>query len=229
MKNEILVMEHFDFTCLGHLGEYLDSKSLKYDSVKYSDVDDDFLSRHQGSEALILLGSPDSVNDNAKPWVARVRRLAQEHIQAGKPAFGICFGAQMLASALGGEVARLDESRVGFMQLGRADMEPYSGNWMCFHEEYILPHQALDPFFVDMDTIYAFRKDNIIGLQFHPEMDDETIKRIIENIDSESAHYDMLHSSIKNYDFSTRQRSYELFDNIINDIFNIKNPPHEKQ
>lgn len=58
------------------------------------------------ADAFIFGGSGDfSVHDpRSRPWVERLRRLLDSLMDSGTPAFGICFGHQLLGLHLGGEV-----------------------------------------------------------------------------------------------------------------------------
>src|SRR5262249_42764671 len=56
---------------------------------------------------IIALGGPMSVYDEDEhPWLVAEKRLIREAVTAGMPYFGVCFGAQLLASALGATVYR---------------------------------------------------------------------------------------------------------------------------
>ena len=56
-----------------------------------------------GFDGIVIGGSPASVRDEA-PWIARLEELVREAYAAGIPMFGACFGHQIIAQALGGQV-----------------------------------------------------------------------------------------------------------------------------
>lgn len=58
-------------------------------------------------DAWLFTGSKWSVLDDA-PWIHRARDLARALHQAQRPLIGICFGHQLIATALGGQVAKSD-------------------------------------------------------------------------------------------------------------------------
>lgn len=68
-----------------------------------------------GPDLLILMGGPMGVYEReAHPWIDHeVERLA-ERIAAGRPTLGVCFGAQMIAAALGERVYPGPVKEVGF-------------------------------------------------------------------------------------------------------------------
>ena len=68
-------------------------------AVKDGVIPDD-LSRFGG---VIITGSPASTLSRA-PWVAKLLGLIREMNDAGMPIFGVCFGHQAIALALGGQI-----------------------------------------------------------------------------------------------------------------------------
>jgi len=212
MTVKTIVFQHFPFPSLGHLGEYLDAAGQPYECKVYSDIDQTTSEAMVDADRLILLGSPASVNDDVA-WVREVRKIVQSHLAKGKPAFGICFGAQLLASALGADVVRLEQPRVGFRQLGQeAAGGAASGNWFCLHEEHIVPTDQMQPLMVDSGTIYAFKQANVIGIQFHPEMDREVIKSIANELGESDPLRNNLLQSVADFDESSQIRSLKLFE-----------------
>ena len=63
--------------------------------------------------AIVLSGGPASCNDEDSPTIAK------EIYQLGVPLLGICYGAQLTAKLLGGNVVRSDKH-----EYGRADLTP---------------------------------------------------------------------------------------------------------
>lgn len=54
-------------------------------------------------DLIMAFGGPMSVNDDL-PALHRERAYLREALQGGKPVFGVCLGAQMMSTALGGTV-----------------------------------------------------------------------------------------------------------------------------
>src|SRR5262249_5050227 len=58
-------------------------------------------------DAVVFFGAIWSVHDTAAiPWIADEIKYARSLITQGVPTLGICFGGQMLAAAVGGQVER---------------------------------------------------------------------------------------------------------------------------
>jgi GMP synthase-like glutamine amidotransferase len=84
---------------------------------------------------------------------------------------GICFGAQALASALGGSVTRLATPEFAWIELQVSDAEQVpAGPWLALHDDTI----TLPPFARELARNefgpQAFGIGPHLGVQFHPEV-----------------------------------------------------------
>ena len=63
---------------------------------------------------FVLGGAQDTWQEDQHPWLAAEKQAIREWVvERAKPYFGVCLGHQLLATALGGEVAPADEGEVG--------------------------------------------------------------------------------------------------------------------
>ena len=70
----------------------------------------------QGSDAILAMGGPMSVNDDdTLPWLRAEKRWLREAVLAGKPFWGVCLGAQLLAASLGARVYGGAMPEIGIM------------------------------------------------------------------------------------------------------------------
>lgn len=125
--------------------------------------------------ALILSGGPASVYADAAP------RLDPEIFALGLPTFGICYGFQLLANALGGTVAHTDTAEYGRTELVRepvdsalfANVPKNVTVWMS-HADAVT--DAPPGCVVTAATVHtpvaAFEhtERRVAGVQFHPEV-----------------------------------------------------------
>jgi GMP synthase (glutamine-hydrolysing) len=78
-------------------------------------------------DLLVVMGGPMGVYDEAEhPWLAAEKRWIAAAVLAGKPYFGVCLGAQLLAASLGARVRTGAVPEVGVLPVlltaaGRAD------------------------------------------------------------------------------------------------------------
>ncbi len=68
-----------------------------------------------GVDGLIAMGGPQNVDQQDKyPYLTREIELIRQAHQSNIPVLGICLGAQLIAAALGGEVAAMGEQEIGW-------------------------------------------------------------------------------------------------------------------
>jgi GMP synthase (glutamine-hydrolysing) len=78
-------------------------------------------------EAIVAMGGPMSVNDESEnPWLAGEKAAIASHVRSGRPFWGSCLGAQLLAAALGARVYAGPDPEVGVLaveltEAGEAD------------------------------------------------------------------------------------------------------------
>lgn len=131
-------------------------------------------------DLLIMMGGPMGVYERADyPWIAcQLRRLALR-LEADRPTLGVCFGAQMMAAALGADVYAGPHKEVGFAPVAVHDHAKDSP--LRHIEDVPVLHWHSDTFThppgVEMlaaSPLYehqAFRRGNrLLALQFHAEM-----------------------------------------------------------
>ena len=141
----------------------------------------DALPRRQGYAGVIVTGSAAMVTER-RDWSERSAAWLREAAHAGLPLFGICYGHQLLAHALGGEVGDNPAGReMGTIDLAlhpQAAEDPlFAGLPLRFpaqatHLQTVLraPEGATVLAKSTQDDCHAFRwRDRVWGVQFHPE------------------------------------------------------------
>jgi GMP synthase-like glutamine amidotransferase len=69
-------------------------------------------------DAVVAMGGPMSVNDEDEhPWLVAEKALIADHVRAGRPFWGSCLGAQLLAAALGARVYAGASPEVGVLAI----------------------------------------------------------------------------------------------------------------
>ena len=126
--------------------------------------------------AVILSGGPDSVYDEG------ARALPDWLLESGLPVLGICYGMQLLAHALGGEVRPGKQREYGFARI-HVDardgsifhgLEPDEACWMSHGDHVaVLPTGFRVEAHTDNGIVAAMADPErcMWGLQFHPEVE----------------------------------------------------------
>ena len=125
-------------------------------------------------KAIILSGGPSSVYEVGAPT------LDPKIFEAGIPIFGICYGFQVMAAALGGVVTKTGKSEYGRTTLSHAsDSKLLSGLpkefnvWMSHGDSVTTAPAGFTSTASTADTaIVAFENSDakFSGVQFHPEV-----------------------------------------------------------
>ena len=131
--------------------------------------------------AIVVMGGPMGAYDEAEhPWLAGEKRLLREAVEADVPVWGVCLGAQLLASALGARVYRGDQPEVGLLPVHltpEAADDPVFGDapgsfpTLQWHgDSFDLPDGATLLATSPAYPHQAFRVGRSYGLQFHIEV-----------------------------------------------------------
>lgn len=124
-----------------------------------------------GDEALIVsLGSPCGAYEDI-PWIHRQRRLLGGAIAAGRPVVGICFGAQLIATAIGGRATPFARRFVGWHANAEVADPVWRGPWVRWHGDNLEVPDGTEVLARDQGTVQAFQLVCALGVQFHPEAD----------------------------------------------------------
>ena len=155
---------------------------LDRDAAVLLDVErGDPLPSREGFAGVIVTGSAAMVTDR-HPWSEQAAAWLRDAAHAGLPLFGICYGHQLIAHALGGEVGPNEEGRE--MGTVRIHLHPAAQGDPLFaglpdvfaaqatHLQSVLrpPPGAVVLAHNDHDACHAFRWGEAAwGVQFHPE------------------------------------------------------------
>ena len=134
--------------------------------------------RSMNPKGIILTGGPNSVYLESSP------RMDKQIFELGIPVLGICYGAQFMAYALGGEIVRAADSSLS--EFGKTEtqldtsallfrsMKDTISVWMS-HNDYIkqlpegfeaMAHTTKCPY-----AAIGNRERSLYGVQFHPEVE----------------------------------------------------------
>ncbi len=123
--------------------------------------------------AIILSGGPASV------YVDDAPAFDEQILHSEVPVFGICYGFQVMAAALGGQVDRTGLREYGRTQLRTTDSVLFQGQpaeqsvWMSHGDAVVSPPFACDVVATTAATPVAgfvHQSRPLAGVQFHPEV-----------------------------------------------------------
>ena len=127
------------------------------------------------ADFLVGLGSPKAVYDG-DDWIRWQVGYLGRAVAADRPYLGICFGAQLLAAAIGGSVEATGTLHAGWSEIvdstapdGTASV--WRGPWVRWHGDHVRLPPGAEVLARADDTVQAFQFRRAVGLQFHPEAD----------------------------------------------------------
>jgi len=137
-----------------------------------------------GYDAIVSFGAVWAVYDDAAigTWVHDEIAFTLDAIALGVPVLGICFGGQLLAAALGGQVTRAPAPEIGWTVLETDDPGLIdAGPWFQWHfDRFTLP--AGIPVLARTSLAsQAFAVGRSLGLQFHPEVTPSVLECWLDN------------------------------------------------
>jgi GMP synthase-like glutamine amidotransferase/tetratricopeptide (TPR) repeat protein/DNA-binding CsgD family transcriptional regulator len=111
-----LALEHLRANPIGVYGDVLDGRGIGVDRIKLDEGE--AIPDWREYDLLVVMGAGVDVWDHENhPWIAAEKETVREAVLAGVPYFGVCFGAQLLASAFGAHTFRGMEAELGINQV----------------------------------------------------------------------------------------------------------------
>jgi GMP synthase-like glutamine amidotransferase len=177
-------------------------------------------------DVIVPMGSPWGVWDNAciGNWLEPELDWIRAAIETGKPVFGICFGGQLIARAMGGTVAKGPKFEVGWTSIWSEEPALVSnGPWFQYHyDRWTLPEGARE---IARNPVasQAFVINKALALQFHPEMVSTVLQPWFEWDGAEEIRADgqdpeiMMAQTIA-IEAEAKQRTYNLVDAFLSKV-----------
>lgn len=131
-----------------------------------------------GVGLLVLLGSDWSVYwPEVRASVEAEAELVREAHRSGVPVLAICFGAQLVAHALGGQVGPAPTAEVGWCEIEPMDGRIERGPWLQWHVDGFEPPPGFEVLARSDSGVQAVRGGHTLAVQFHPEVTPSIIDR----------------------------------------------------
>jgi len=193
----LLVLQHVEIEGPGLFEQIAKERDLKIEIIRLDKNDN--LPQTKEGDLILIMGGPMGVKDIGSeryPWLKLERDFVKRELENKRPIIGICLGAQLLASAAGGDVEILKYGsppkalpEIGWSQLfinksNNEFKELFEEPFHVLHwhgDRILLPNKAVliassvrckEQFFRIGDFAY--------GLQFHIEATESMIEELIK-------------------------------------------------
>ncbi len=180
-----LVLRHVGFEDAGTLEPILQQRGFQ---IRYIDVGIESLDpvTMEDVDLLVVLGGPIGVyEEETYPFLVVETAAIGHRLHQLRPTLGICLGAQLMAKALGANVAPGPVKEIGWAPIeltaaGRASPLRHLDRLHVLHwhgDNFNLPANCENLAATAHCPFQAFRKGpNLLGIQFHIEIDARRIE-----------------------------------------------------
>lgn len=172
-------------------------------------------------DGVVITGSRASAYAD-DPWIEALLDWLADSTERGLPHLGVCFGHQALATALGGTVEPMGDYEIGYRTVRKVgDSRLLAGLPSPFtvfttHQDAVtrLPpgaHRIAENDF----GIHGFEHGAVFAVQFHPEYDRETARRVTNGKDLPDARRERVLAGITPENYAAACEAKRLFDNFV--------------
>lgn len=182
---DVLVIKNARLEGPGTIGTLLESDGYKLQTIS---AKKEKIPKLDHSMVLVL-GAPESANDDLQ-YLKDELVLIQEAVQKNIPTLGVCLGSQLIAKAFGAKVYPGPKKEIGFYHDIKIDHTAKSSLFSGLANPFSVFHWHGDTFDIPSggqrlaySELYnqAFKYGSAIGVQFHFEVDSDTIKSWLDN------------------------------------------------
>ena len=159
---------------------FLNASGAGLETVAFSVIRGEMPASINDCDGWLITGSRHGVYDKLD-WMAPLEDFIRELAAAGMPLVGVCFGHQIIAEALGGEVVKSDKGwGVGLHQYrieqthSWMESSPQAVEIYAFHQDQVVKCPASAQVFLSSEFCpFAGLSygDSIISVQAHPEFE----------------------------------------------------------
>ena len=227
---EILVFQHHPLEGLGTIQHWLDNHQASITYHKF--FEDHSIPNIDDYDGLIIMGGPMSVNDEDEhPWITDAVKTIKRAIDGNKKVLGICLGAQLIAKSLGAIVKPNQHREIGLHPI--SPVKTSNTDVFNFPNPLNVIHWHSQTFDIPINANHIAQSKacsnqgfqigkNVIGLQFHLELDKDSLKSLVQEfkdqlIQDQYVHNEGRINSITDEEFEIMQKNLV---NLLNYLFN---------
>ena len=187
---KIHVLQHSPINTLGTIEEYARIKGHRLESTRFYEAKSP--PELDSFDLLIIMGGPMGIYDyEENPWLRDEKAFIKQAVDTGKPILGICLGAQLLADILGARVYENPHMEMGWFPVSASGGKNKPEFLEGLPEMITVFHWHSRTFDLPAGAVHLFESEGcknqgfiyngrVMALQFHPEVNEERIRSLIE-------------------------------------------------
>ncbi len=193
---KIHYLQHVEFETPANILKWAENKGFPVTGTHF--YKNEKLPELEDFDFLVVMGGPMGIYDEEDyPYLKEEKKFIKEAIKSNKKVLGICLGAQLIADVLGGKVYKNSYKEIGWFLVKLTKDAEKSKIFNDFPDEFTGFHWHGDTFDIPRDavhTVYSegcknqafeYNGGKVVALQFHLEVDKNSVKRLIENSEEE--------------------------------------------
>lgn len=214
-----LVIQNAANTPLGLVGDHLKERhGFEIETLDAAQADFSGMDPYR-ADLFVILGSPRGVYEQDVSWIAGELDFTKRLLAERRPVFGICFGGQMIAAALGAVVKPMGERHRGWLTNDMAVDEVWSGPWFRWHGDSFELPQGARTLAMAGPVPQAFQHGKAVAVQFHPEIDLAIVEAWVEeglhDLIRDGVDLEQFLSETKSSADRVHERLAELMDDVV--------------
>jgi GMP synthase-like glutamine amidotransferase len=158
-------------------------------------------------DLVIVMGGPMGISDEIEyPWLKEEKQYIKLAIDNGKTVIGICLGSQLIAEVLGANVYPNKQKEIGWFDIHLSNNTSEIAAFSDFENQFPVFHWHGDTFDLPENSTHLFHSevcrnqgfilnDNVLGLQFHFEVTEDSLHKMLENGADELIENDTIQSA----------------------------------
>ena len=222
MSRRALVIQHEEPTPPGLITPWLRERGYEVETLRIDEQDPHDLDP-RAYELIVSLGSEFGAYQDDIEWIKHEMDFLAEAQEAEVPILGVCFGGQILARVLGGDVFRSGKEEIGWLPVGTSDPDLVpDGPWFQWHfDTFTTPPGA--SLIAESDVSpQAFVWGRSLGLQFHPEVTPEImhdwVREYRHELDQEGVDPDALLAETDRNAEENRRTALRLLERYLDQV-----------
>ncbi len=240
MSHKIIILQHTPLVTPGYFTKLMNEDLVETTIIRL-DKGEKIPFNLDIYDGMICLGGPmDTWMEEQYPWMVDEKNKIKEFVQNNqKPYLGICLGCQFLGEILGGKVIKSNPPEIGVLNINILDNKKKDQLFQNFdnqikalqwHSYELCELNNSDVTILGSSDITKFQifkyKNHAYGIQFHMEVDENTIikwskvpelKNALEKYLGKNSTDELdklLRNNIKEMNYNTK-KLYENFKNLM--------------